>query len=145
MPAVGTIAVAAVDPLSSDDLWWYETDFCSPTSLSLVELDGSGALVDKRPLKSTPAFFDASGLVAEQHFATSADGTQVPWFLVRRADLEPDGSTPTLLYGYGGFEISLTPTYSGPLGAGWLERGGAYAVANIRGGGEYGPAGTRPR
>ncbi|WP_341799722.1 prolyl oligopeptidase family serine peptidase [Naumannella halotolerans] len=139
VPAVGTIAVAAVDPLSSDDLWWYETDFCSPTSLSLVELDGSGALVDSRPLKSTPAFFDASGLVAEQHFATSADGTQVPWFLVRRADLEPDGSTPTLLYGYGGFEISLTPTYSGPLGAGWLERGGAYAVANIRGGGEYGP------
>jgi prolyl oligopeptidase len=63
----------------------------------------------------------------------------VPYFLVHRKDLPTDGRTPTLLYGYGGFEISLTPTYSGALGAAWLERGGAYALANIRGGGEYGP------
>src|SRR5690606_3108914 len=64
----------------------------------------------------------------------------VPYFLVRRADVPMDGTTPMLLYGYGGFEISLTPSYSGVLGSAWLERGGAYALANIRGGGEYGPA-----
>ncbi|HLS02906.1 MAG TPA: prolyl oligopeptidase family serine peptidase, partial [Beutenbergiaceae bacterium] len=71
---------------------------------------------------------------------TSADGTRVPYFLIHRQDVELDGTAPTLLYGYGGFEIALTPAYSAGLGIGWLERGGAYAIANIRGGGEYGPA-----
>ncbi len=91
------------------------------------------------PLKSMPAFFNSEDLVTEQHFATSLDGTRVPYFVVHRKDLELDGTTPTILWGYGGFEISLTPSYSGGLGRGWLERGGAYVVANIRGGGEYGP------
>jgi prolyl oligopeptidase len=86
-----------------------------------------------------PAFFDASEDVVEQHFATSKDGTRVPYFLVRPKNLTLDGKAPTLLYGYGGFEVSLTPGYSGIVGKGWLERGGVYAVANIRGGGEYGP------
>ena len=86
-----------------------------------------------------PTFFDGSGHAIEQHFATSKDGTKVPYFLVKPRDLKLDGSAPTLLYGYGGFEISLTPGYSGSVGKGWLEKGGVYAVANIRGGGEYGP------
>ena len=72
-----------------------------------------------------------------QHFATSDDGTRVPYFVVGRPDAVRPG--PTLLTGYGGFEISLTPAYSGVIGRGWLERGGTYVVANIRGGGEYGP------
>jgi Serine proteases of the peptidase family S9A len=86
-----------------------------------------------------PSFFDSSRNVIEQHFATSRDGTRVPYFLVRPKDLKLDGKAPTLLYGYGGFEISLTPSYSGGLGRAWLSRGGVYVVANIRGGGEYGP------
>jgi len=87
-------------------------------------------------LKQAPAFFDAEGITTEQFFATSADGTQVPYFVVRSPRSEPG---PTLLYGYGGFEISLTPSYSGSLGRAWLTQGGTYVVANIRGGGEYGP------
>src|SRR5690606_32367884 len=104
------------------------------TTLSLVQIGGA-----PEPLKSMPVFFDADGLVSEQHFATSKDGTRVPYFIVHRKDLALDGTAPTLLYGYGGFEISLTPSYSGTVGKGWLERGGVYVVANIRGGGEYGP------
>ena len=86
-----------------------------------------------------PEFFDASRHVVEQHFATSKDGTRVPYFLVRPKDLALDGSTPTLLYGYGGFEIPMVPGYSGGMGRSWLDKGGVYVVANIRGGGEYGP------
>jgi prolyl oligopeptidase len=79
-------------------------------------------------------------LIVEQHEATSADGTKVPYFFVRRADAPRDGTTPTLLYGYGGFQISQLPSYSAIRGKLWLERGGAFAVANTRGGGEFGPA-----
>ena len=136
LPAVGTTQVGPVDPVTSDALWVYTTDFLTPTTLALTDLS-TGA--EPEPLKAMPTFFDASGLVAEQHFVTSADGTRVPYFLVHREDLPADGTTPTLLYAYGGFEVSLTPTYSGGLGSAWLERGGAYALANIRGGGEYGP------
>lgn len=90
-------------------------------------------------LQALPPQFDAAGLQVEQAFATSADGTRVPYFLVgpEAADAQP---RPTLLYGYGGFEISLTPGYPASVGLGWLQRGGRYAVANIRGGGEFGPA-----
>ena len=83
--------------------------------------------------------FDADGKVIEQHFATSKDGTKVPYFMVKPKGLKLDGKTPTLLYGYGGFEIALTPSYNAGAGKGWLEKGGVYVVANIRGGGEYGP------
>ncbi|QAY68715.1 prolyl oligopeptidase family serine peptidase [Xylanimonas protaetiae] len=141
---VATVGARAVDPLDSDDVWVTTTGFLLPTTLSLATLGRSGAELD--PLKAARSFFDARGLVAEQHFATSDDGTRVPYFVVGRADVlhrprhaEP-APTPTLLYGYGGFEISLTPSYSGGMGRAWLERGGVYAVANIRGGGEYGPA-----
>jgi prolyl oligopeptidase len=133
-PAIGTVAVSAVDEDDSDAVWLTATDFLTPTTLSLVQI---GQAPEK--LKSNPVFFDGSRSTVEQHFATSKDGTRVPYFLVRPRDLALDGKAPTLLYGYGGFEISLTPTYSGGVGKGWLEKGGVYALANIRGGGEYGP------
>lgn len=134
LPDVGTVGVSGVDADESDELWLTETDYLTPTTLSLVTVGQA-----PEPLKSMPAFFDPSTHVAEQHFATSLDGTRVPYFQVRPVDLTLDGTAPTLLYGYGGFEISLTPGYSGGLGRSWLSRGGVYVVANIRGGGEYGP------
>ncbi len=130
----GTVSVAAVDSDSNDDLWVMASDYLNPQSLSLATIGQAPEV-----LKTMPTFFDASNEVVEQHFATSKDGTRVPYFLVHPKGMPLDGSTPSLLYGYGGFEISLTPGYSGAVGKGWLEKGGAYAVANIRGGGEYGP------
>ena len=90
--------------------------------------------------KTLPSQFDASNLVVEQLEATSKDGTKIPYFVVRRKDLKYDGENPTLLTAYGGFQISMTPDYSGIVGKLWLERGGVYVLANIRGGGEFGPA-----
>lgn len=90
-------------------------------------------------LFSLPEYFDTGGMRVEQHFATSKDGTEIPYFLVLPKDFVANGMTPTLIYGYGGFQISRTPSYSATVGHAWLERGGAYVVANIRGGGEYGP------
>ncbi|HLS26958.1 MAG TPA: prolyl oligopeptidase family serine peptidase, partial [Beutenbergiaceae bacterium] len=110
------------------------TSFLSPTTLWLTDVAGRA-----EQLKSMPEFFDATGLVAEQYFTTSDDGTSVPYFLVRREDLTFDGSNPTLLYGYGGFEIPMLPNYAAAAGSAWLERGGVFVMANIRGGGEYGP------
>lgn len=134
LPEIGTVGVGGVDPLESDAVWLTVTDFLTPTTLAVAEVGEQ-----PEPLKAMPAFFDADGLVAEQRFATSADGTRVPYFVVRPADLPMDGTAPTILHGYGGFESSLTPGYSGLMGRGWLARGGVHAVANIRGGGEYGP------
>lgn len=136
-PQFGSVQVAAVDSEESDLVWLITTDYLTPTTLSLATVGGD----DSAPVefKSQPTFFDASGLTIDQHFARSADGTRVPYFVVRREDLAFDGTAPTLLYGYGGFEVSLTPGYSGSLGLAWLEKGGVYVVANIRGGGEYGP------
>lgn len=139
-PAFGTVDVSAVDSDDSDALWLTVTDYLTPTTLSWVEVGSA-----PQPLKTMPAFFDAGKDSIEQHFATSKDGTRVPYFLVRPKDLKLDGSAPTLLYGYGGFEISMTPNYSGGLGRAWLEKGGVYVVANIRGGGEYGPRWHQPR
>ncbi|MDM0010867.1 prolyl oligopeptidase family serine peptidase [Variovorax sp. J22P168] len=133
-PAFGTLGVGAVDSDESDAVWLTATDYLSPTTLSLAQIGQA-----PEPLKAMPAFFDAERQLIEQHFATSLDGTRVPYFVVRPKALTFDGSAPTLLYGYGGFEISLTPQYSGAMGRAWLDRGGVYVVANIRGGGEYGP------
>jgi len=138
IPEFGTVTARAVDADESDAIWLTVTDYLTPTTLLLGDVsEGAPA---PETLKTQPAFFDASRHTVEQHFAISDDGTRVPYFLVRPKDLSFDGNTPTLLYGYGGFEISLTPGYSGSVGKGWLERGGVYAVANIRGGGEYGPS-----
>jgi prolyl oligopeptidase len=135
-PTIGTVSVSAVDADDSDAVWVTATDYLTPTTLAIADVSKDAA---PEVLKSNPQFFDASTHVIEQHFATSKDGTRVPYFLVKPKAAKNDGSTPTLLYGYGGFEVSMTPAYSGGVGKGWLEKGGAYAVANIRGGGEYGP------
>jgi len=91
-------------------------------------------------VKTLPAKFDAARLTVEQLEATSKDGTRIPYFVVRPVDLKPDGSTPTILTAYGGFQVSQTPSYLADTGKLWLERGGAFVLANIRGGGEFGPA-----
>mmetsp|Transcript_22724 Transcript_22724/g.70272 ORF Transcript_22724/g.70272 Transcript_22724/m.70272 type:complete len:716 (-) Transcript_22724:48-2195(-) len=104
-----------------------------------LDVADASDLSKSETIKTKPGFFDAAGLVVEQHFAISADGTKVPYFVQRRADAPADGSTPTLLDAYGGFEISMTPHYSAGVGIGWLERGGCKVIANVRGGGEYGP------
>ena len=112
------------------------TDFLKPDSLLL----GRTGSDERELLKSRPAFFDATGMRAEQRFATSPDGTRVPYFVIWPRGATADGRNPTLLYGYGGFEVSLTPWYSGSIGRVWTGHGGVFVVANIRGGGEYGPA-----
>jgi prolyl oligopeptidase len=109
--------------------------FTQPTALFLAEEDGS-----VREVTSLPHQFAADGLVVEQHHATSADGTRVPYFVVRAEDAPMDGTNPTLLYAYGGFQISSTPAYLGLQGKAWVEGGGVYVLANIRGGGEFGPS-----
>jgi prolyl oligopeptidase len=91
-------------------------------------------------LQQLPAWFDAAAHVVEQHEVASTDGVRVPYFIVRRRDLRFDGENPTLMYGYGGFQVSQTPGYSGAIGKLWLDQGGVYVLANIRGGGEFGPA-----
>jgi prolyl oligopeptidase len=106
-----------------------------PNTLYFADLAANTA----EPVKSMPARFDASKAVVEQFDAVSKDGTAVPYFVVRPAELAFDGNAPTLLYGYGGFQVSMNPAYSGALGKLWIEPGGVYVVANIRGGGEFGP------
>ncbi|MDO5035237.1 MAG: prolyl oligopeptidase family serine peptidase [Actinomycetaceae bacterium] len=136
VPNHATIAVSAVSGRDSDRLWLYTTGFTTPMTLSLVELARSGETLSAQVVRSAPTMFDAAGLEVSQHFATSEDGTRVPYFQISK---EGTGPAPTLLYGYGGFEVSLTPSYLAGAGRAWLERGGTYVVANIRGGGEYGP------
>jgi prolyl oligopeptidase len=91
-------------------------------------------------VRSSPARFDATRSQVEQLEAASADGTKVPYFVVRPRDSKADGRAPTLLYGYGGFQVAKPPAYIAEMGKLWLEGGGAYVIANIRGGGEFGPA-----
>jgi len=129
-------SAAAVSAEESDAIWLTSSSYTQPTTLAIAE---AAAPAEQERLKSLPAFYEAEGLQTQQLFATSADGTRVPYFIVSREAAPLDGSTPTLLYGYGGFEISLTPGYSAAVGAAWLEKGFAYVQANIRGGGEYGP------
>lgn len=137
-----SVGVSAVDAVDSDDVWVTTTGFLTPPTLARGTVVGPGdEQAPPAPLKSAPDRFDAGGLAARQRFTTSDDGTRVPYFLVGPAAvLDGDATAPALLWGYGGFEIALQPAYSGTIGRAWLERGGVYAVANIRGGGEYGPA-----
>lgn len=135
LPDIGTISANGVDDVDSDDYWLTITDFLTPTSLYL----GNVASNDREKLKQTPAFFDGSRHTVTQHEAVSKDGTKVPYFEVAPRELKLDGHAPTLLTGYGGFEVSEQPYYSGVQGSGWIERGGVLVVANIRGGGEFGP------
>jgi prolyl oligopeptidase len=120
----------------SDQAFVEVSGFLTPSTLYLADV-AAGAV---KPVKSLPAKFDASRDVVEQLEATSSDGTKIPYFVVHRKDIAYDGSTPTLMTAYGGFQISETPNYNATTGKLWLERGGAYVLANIRGGGEFGPA-----
>ena len=122
----------------SNDYFMTVSGFLQPASLSLGSLD-NGAEQEAQLLKQDPSHFDASRYQVSQHFARSDDGTRVPYFVVCRKDVVYDGKNPTLLYGYGGFEVSLDPYYLGVSGVAWMDRGGVFVVANIRGGGEYGP------
>lgn len=132
LPGNGSPHIVSTNAYGPDAEFRYE-NFLTPTTLYADNGDDHPMAI-----KSLPARFDASGLVSEQFFATSRDGTKVPYFVTRPKDLK--GPTPTVLYGYGGFEISLTPSYSANFGRLWLAKGGIYVVANIRGGGEFGPA-----
>jgi prolyl oligopeptidase len=131
---MGTIGVVAASPYENRYFFTY-SGYTQPATLYVA-----GGAEGVREVRRMPEMFDAAGLTVEQHEATSADGTRIPYFVVRRADARMDGTKPTLLYAYGGFEVSQTPGYGAVTGAAWLERGGVYVVANIRGGGEFGPA-----
>jgi prolyl oligopeptidase len=134
-PALSTIAAGGIDEDENDDYFLTVSGFLQPTTLYIGTI-GRG---EPEVLKDSPGFFDASRYAVSQHFAVSKDGTRVPYFEIAPKDLKADGTNPTLQYAYGGFEISLQPSYSGSIGRAWLEQGGVYVIANIRGGGEYGP------
>jgi prolyl oligopeptidase len=135
IPSFGTIGATPIDEFDSDDYFLTVTDFVTPNSLYLSTIDSP----NRELLKTLPAFFNADGLQVTQHEAISKDGTRVPYFQVAKRDIVLDGNNPTLLYGYGGFEVSYQPNYNAAVGSAWLERGGVYVLANIRGGGEFGP------
>lgn len=134
-PALETVQVAGIDSDENDDFFLSGEGPLTPSSLFIGNAGGG----EIRRLKSLPAFFDATGLVVEQHEATSADGTKVPYFQVSRLGLPLDGTHPTVLYGYGGFLLAQQPIYRPIVGISWLEAGGVWVLANIRGGGEFGP------
>jgi prolyl oligopeptidase len=109
--------------------------FLTPPTLSLADVSTAA----QTELKSAPAKFDASTHVVEQFEATSTDGTKIPYFVTRPKNLAMDGTGPTILFGYGGFQASFPPAYKPEMGKLWLENGGVFVQANIRGGGEFGP------
>jgi prolyl oligopeptidase len=147
---------------AGDDFWLVVTGFTTPTTLTRGTLtrenhtQDAGVVSSHTVVKASPSFFNDAGYEVQQHFAVSEDGTWVPYFQIAARNLVLDGQNPTQLSGYGGFEVSRTPAYSGAVGRAWLERrtaesagvdgagphsrGGVYVVANIRGGGEYGPS-----
>ena len=135
VPDLGSASATGIDRDESDDYFLTLTDFLTPSSLYYGNVERRS----REQLKTLPAFFNPAGLAISQHEAVSKDGTRVPYFQVSRKGLANDGKNPTLLYGYGGFEIPMLPAYSAGVGAAWLERGGTYVLANIRGGGEFGP------
>ncbi|HTY49992.1 MAG TPA: prolyl oligopeptidase family serine peptidase [Steroidobacteraceae bacterium] len=134
LPDNATIDIVDTD-VHGDGAFLEVTGFLQPSSLWSV--DAAGGV---RRIKSLPPRFDASNEVVEQFEAASSDGTRIPYFVVHPRGMKHDGSNPTILYAYGGFQVSETPAYSGMLGKLWLEKGGVYVLANIRGGGEFGPA-----
>jgi prolyl oligopeptidase len=133
LPKNGSLRVVSANDYTDKVFVNYE-DYVTPDELMM--LDDQGAMTT---LKSLPKRFNSEGINVKQVFAKSKDGTEVPYFLITPKNVDQSGKTPTLLYGYGGFEISLAPSYMSTFGKLWLERGGAVAIANIRGGGEYGP------
>jgi prolyl oligopeptidase len=135
LPDNASIGIVDTDD-QSDEAFLRVESFLDPTTLYLTDT-ASGAL---KPVKSLPPKFDASRDQVDQFEATSTDGTRIPYFVVHPKDMKLDGANPTLLYAYGGFDLSMLPSYSASIGKLWLERRGVYVLANIRGGGEFGPA-----
>jgi prolyl oligopeptidase len=139
LPEYGTASCIPVDDLETDEFFLITASSLQPSTLSLGTVGDAAHAPAPEQLKQTPAFFAAAGLRVSQHEAVSKDGTRVPYFQIGPEGLPADGSTPTLLYGYGGFEIPLLPGYEPIAGAAWLEQQHVYVIANIRGGGEFGP------
>lgn len=137
VPVGCNIHLSAVHPDATDEVFVTRYGYIEPDTMSMGSV--ANGLADTVALKARPHMFDAAGLTVQQFMATSADGTQVPYFVQHRKDIALDGSHPTLLDGYGGFEISMTPSYSAAVGASWLEKGGIKVIGCIRGGGEFGP------
>ncbi len=135
LPKSGVISIVSADSFSDRTFVTYEDFLTPPTLYYAKDADTPPAKV-----RSLPAQFDASGLAISQYEAKSSDGTQVPYFVVHAQGIKFNKNNPTLLYGYGGFEIPMLPRYLGVRGKLWLEQGGTYTLANIRGGGEFGPA-----
>ena len=135
LPENATIGLGSASR-QSDQLFLTVSSYLLPISLWLA--DAASGRAEK--VTSMPERFDASQLEMAQYEATSADGTKVPYFVVGPRGMPRDGSNPTVVYGYGGYQVSLLPGYSGTIGKLWLEKGGVYVVANTRGGGEFGPA-----
>lgn len=135
VPDYGSVSIVSADDSSNVFFFNYE-GFLQPDTLYVSDNGGDSFSA----LLALPEYFDSNGMQVEQFFATSKDGTKVPYFLVTPKGYTADGKTPTLMGAYGGFQISRTPSYSATVGHSWLARGGAYVLANIRGGGEYGPA-----
>ncbi len=133
LPGLGSVSIGSTGDVD-DTFFFTYTDFLTPSSLYLVRQGEEPAAV-----KSSPAWFDSEGMAVAQYEATSKDGTRIPYFVVTPKGFEADGTNPTMLYAYGGFEQSMVPRYSGDLGYSWVARGGVYVLANIRGGGEFGP------
>ena len=134
MPENGSMSVSSANQ-DSDIIFINQESFVAPDTLFKVDVNNA----DIAAIKSIPARFDASNIVVEQFQTISKDNEKIPYFVVRQKDIIFDGNNPTLQYAYGGFQISLKPSYSGLLGKNWLEQGGVYVLANIRGGGEFGP------
>ncbi|WP_229176719.1 MULTISPECIES: prolyl oligopeptidase family serine peptidase [Bradyrhizobium] len=134
LPDNANVSLSATSA-EADQVMFTVSNYLRPTTLWYFDA-ASNSLEE---LKRTPEHFDASRHVVEQHVAVSRDGTAIPYFLVRPKNARLDGEIPTLLYGYGGFQVPLLPSYLGPVGRLWLEQGNAYVVANLRGGGEFGP------
>lgn len=144
VPDLATVSVVDTAPLDDDQVWLAARSFTEPVKLLCGDLsDGPGSL-ELHTVYRAPEAFDADGLSTRQHHARSADGTLIPYFITGRFADGADGSDiqprPCLVYAYGGFEVSLLPDYLGSTGVGWLERDRLFVQANLRGGGEFGPA-----
>ncbi|MEM9280790.1 MAG: prolyl oligopeptidase family serine peptidase [Verrucomicrobiota bacterium] len=133
LPDIGSVGLAGSSDV--DDVFFLTyNDFLTPASLYIVEEGGQ-----PKRIKSTPEFFDPEGMRVDQFEAISTDGTRIPYFVILPQGFEKGRIYPTMLYGYGGFETSMKPRYSAIVGSSWVARGGVYVLANIRGGGEFGP------
>jgi prolyl oligopeptidase len=151
-PQIRAINVRSVDPYEGDEFWLTTSGYIEPSTLWLADasqMDSQDKKVIRktgsegyivRKLKALPDQFDSSNLEVVQKVVASKDGTKIPYFMIMKKGTQLDKSNPTLLYGYGGFEVTLGPHYVAPTGLAWLERGGVYVEANIRGGGEFGPS-----